>query len=55
MAKRLHKKGLVYFEDNINLNVELNYQLIANIVEDVDSLVMNMKSIRMIKTNCYIN
>lgn len=48
MAKRLQKKGLVYVEDNINLNVELNYQLLISIVQGID-LIMDVNEYEKVK------
>lgn len=38
-AKQLHKKGMLYLEDNINLNVEVNYELFATIIENLNPII----------------
>lgn len=35
-AKKLQSKGIIYVGDNINLKGEVNYQVIAAIVEDLN-------------------
>lgn len=38
-VKQLHRKEIVYLEDNINLNIEVNYQLLAAIVENLNLIL----------------
>ena len=56
-AENLQKKNLVYLYDNIEVNAEVNYQIIALIVEDLNLLIdqkrYEMKS--MIKKNFYLS
>lgn len=39
VAKGLHKKGFIYFNDSIETKVEPNYQILASIIERINILI----------------
>lgn len=49
-AKTLHKKGLIYMNDSIELKAEPNYQIVASIVKDLN-LCMDKKKYELIKND----
>lgn len=49
-AKSLHKKGLIYTNDSVKLEIEPNYQVIASIVEDLN-LCMGEEQYELIKND----
>lgn len=37
--KKFHKKGALDLDDNINLDVEVNYQILINIIEELNLIM----------------